>query len=252
MVGADIQVAEFVRSLSDIERRKLPSVTVRALNVSAFEVRDEWAREIPQVFDDPTSITLRSPLYRKATPQRMHAEVFIRDEVLSGTPPSEYLKPQAFGGPRQQKRSEAALSRYTGFPPYFVPARGAPLDAYGNLRRGLIQRILSQLQATHDPAQRETEAKRGRRLRRQQRRGGGGHYFTVPVARGALKRGVVYERIVSGFGSAVRPILIGVESPPQYRVRFDAFALAQRIFVQRFRVNFTAMLTTAIGRGPGQ
>jgi hypothetical protein len=244
MHGVEIDTKALVSRLTEIEKRRLPQITLRALNDSAFETREAWADEAAKVFDRPTSLTLRAPLYRKATLQKLEAEVFIRDDATKGTPPATYLTPQVRGGPRQQKRGERALSRAAGFSAFYVPAPGAPLDQFGNVKRGLIQKILSQLQASHDPAQRETGLKRGRRLGRQRRRGGGGSYF-IPAAGSHLKRDVIYERIVTGFGSSVRPVLVGVNAAPTYRKRYDVFKLAQEIFGRRFSANFRTQLTIA-------
>lgn len=232
--------------MTDIERRRLPDIVLRSLNDAAFEVRAEWKAEIPSVFDRPTPFTLNAPLYRKATRDKLEAEVYIRDDATKGTPPSEYLRAEVFGGNRKRKRSEVSLARALDFPAYFIPG-DVTRDSFGNIRRGTITKILSQLRASADPTQRETDLRRGRRLRRQQRRGGGGSYFTVPVRRGQLRPGVVYERIESGFGSAVRPILIGVRTPPRYRKRYDVFALAQSMFARRFSSLFRARLSIATG-----
>jgi len=246
MYGAQIDSAAFQRSMKQ-RVEAFPKVALRALNDAAFEVRTEWKEVIPKVFDRPTQLTLNAPLYRKATPVRLVADVFIRNEATKGASPAEYLQAQVFGGNRRRKRSEVSLARAIDFPSYWVPGNAAPKDAYGNVNRGQIGKILSQLRAGFDPGQNETDKRRASRLKRQRKRGGGGSYFVLPVQRGKLRPGVVYERITTGFGSAVRPILIGVRRPPRYRVRYDVFALAQSIFTRRFEANFRARLTLATG-----
>lgn len=233
--------------LDELQARRLPGLVMRALNDSAFEVRTEWADVMPSVFDRPTALTLRAPLVRKATPQKLQAEVFIRDEAFKGTPPAQYLAPQVFGGDRRQKRSERWLERYAGFPRFWVPGRGLQLDQFGNVPRGTIVRILSQLQASPDASQRETATKRQARLRRQKRRGGGGSFFVVPQKRGKLRPGVVYERVSTGLGSAVRSVLFGVQSAPSYSPRYDVFGLARAMFARRFRINLRSRLAVALG-----
>jgi hypothetical protein len=224
-----------------------PKAVSDLLNVSAFEVRAEWQKRIPQVFDRPTSLTKNAPLYTKSTPQHLVATVFIRDEATKGTPPSKYLRPQVFGGVRARKGSEKALRARTTFPSFWVPGKEAPLDQYGNVPGSLIGKILSQLGATRVSDQRESAVKRGRRLKRERKHGGQGNYFTLPRRRGKLLPGVVYERITSrgiesGRDSQVRAVLFGVPRPPRYSKRFDVFALAQQIYGERVRANAVKLL----------
>ena len=109
---------------------------------------------------------------------------------------------------------------------YVVPAEGAQLDAFGNLNRGQLQKILAQLQASFDPLQRETLTSRKRKARRRMR---GGRYFVggQPGRGQHLDRGV-WERLSTGFGSGVRPILLFVRQP-RYVPRFKFFEVAQRV-----------------------
>lgn len=246
MYAATIDATEFQRGMAR-RVQQFPRAALLALNDSAFETRTEWRETIPRVFDRPTQLTLNAPLVRKASAARMVAEVFIRNEAFKGTAPAEYLQAQVFGGNRRRKRSEIALSRALDFPAYWVPGRSAPLDAQGNIARGQIGKILSQLRAGFDPGQNETDKRRASRLKRQRKRGGGASYFVLPVNRGKLKAGVVYERISTAFGSGVRPILIGVRRPPRYSVRYDVFSLARQIFSRRFSENFRARVRAANG-----
>jgi hypothetical protein len=227
-----------------------PKAVSDLLNVSAFEVRAEWAKQILSVFDRPTPLTQRAPLYKKSTPQHLVAEVFIRDEVSGGVAPARYLRPQVFGGVRARKASERAMRSRLTFPSFWVPGKEAPLDKYGNVPGSLVGKILSQLQASRVKDQRETALKRGRRLKRERSKGSQGNYFVLQRRRGKLFPGVVYERIsVLGAGenggraSEVRAVLFGVPRPPRYTVRFDVFELAQRLYRARVRANAKKILS---------
>lgn len=244
MFGAAIDSGAFVRRLTDLERKALPGIALRSLNDAAFEVRAAWRERIPYVFDRPTQLTLSAPLYRKATPQKLEAEVYIRDEATKGTPPAKYLAPQVFGGERRQKAHELLLERNAGLMPFFVPSRQAQRDQHGNIRTREITKILSQMRANRLGDQRESDRTRASRLRRQRKRGGGGSYFVLRQRHGRLQPHVIFERIDTAFGSAVRPVLVGKRSAPSYRARYDVFALAQQIFGARFARNFRARLTT--------
>lgn len=207
---------------------QLPFATALALTRTAEVVKLEERAEMRRVFDRPTSYTLNSLFLKPATKSKPEAWVWVKDESFKGTPATKYLLPQVKGGGRNVKRFERLMQArgYLGANEYVVPGQGATLDAYGNLSRGQLQRILAQLQAYFDPLQRETPTSRRRKSRRRSR---GGRYFVGGLpGRGAhLPRGV-WERIQTGFGSAVRPVLLFVRRPA-YRPRFDFFGVAERV-----------------------
>lgn len=252
----DVKVDErdvFGRRLTQIERNQLPFAAILASNATAFEVKERWKAEIPKVFDRPTPLTQNAILYTKATKQRPYAEVFVRDEATKGTAPEKYLQAQVFGGTRRQKRSERWLQGHAAMPAgmFWVPAQGAKLDAYGNLKGAQLTAILSAVGAHPDAASRASDESRYRRIRREIKK----HGFTTDTfvqkrKRGKLKPGV-YRRIDLGrLGSAVVPLLLFV-SKVTYRKRYDIFDLARRMYVQAYPANFRraferAMLTARL------
>ena len=233
---------------------KVRELARQAANATAFAVRQRWAQVMPRVFERPTSLTMRAVLYRKATAARPAAEVFLRDEAFKGTPPAKYLQPQVEGGTRRYKGIEKRLQA-TGHLPagmYVVPGKGAQLDAHGNVPARQISQVLSQLGARFDPQQNETDTSRGRRQRREAKRGQrAGDYFAVSSRVGGKGRGRghlapgVYQRIRTGFGSALRSVLHFVKRV-QYRPRYRVFDLAQRIYQREFPFHFTRELAKAV------
>lgn len=218
------------RQFTALERTQLPFAVMQAVNATAFEIRETWKRTAQRVFDRPTPLTMNAILYRKATKQQLYATVFIRDEAHKGTPPAKYLQPQVEGGQRRLKGMERLLQGANLMPQnrYAVPGKGAPLDAYGNVKAGTVRKILSQSRAGLEAGyvSNETDAGRQRRLRRQKKRGGGGSYFVLQKQRGKLMPGI-YERHTTGFGSAVKSIFVFVTTPT-YTARYDIYGLAQR------------------------
>jgi hypothetical protein len=224
--------------LSGKQQAALPRATSMALNNAMFDVREGWRKLIPLVFDRPVPLTLNAVLYKKSTPVTLTAEVFIREEITKGSPPARYLHAEVTGGPRRQKAFEKALARHPRTRAYYVPGKGAKLDAYGNVPSSVIGKILSQLAVRSDVYQNETLSSRYRRLRKQRKKGGGGSYFILAKNRGKLKAGVIYERMETAFGSAVRSVLYPVDSAPTYRVRFDPIGLTRKLFYDSFRARF--------------
>jgi hypothetical protein len=237
----------FGRTLTELERDQLPFAAMQAANETGFAVREQWARVMLSVFDRPTPLTQKAVLIRKATRQRPAADIYLRDEAAKGTPPAKYLQAQVAGGTRRVKGVEKRLQA-SGFLPqgmYVVPGAGAELDAYGNIPGSQVNRILSQLGARFDPYANETATSRDRRRRREAKRGERrGDYFALRQAKDRLKPGV-YQRVTTGFGSAVRSILRFV-AKVSYRPRYRIFDLAERLYRQQYPFHFNRELAKAV------
>jgi hypothetical protein len=255
VIGLSYNMAPWLEHMTDIEKRQLPFATMQALNQTMFEVRQGWEKAMSSVFDAPTALTLRSVRYVKATKNRLVAEVYILNEAHKGTPPATYLEHEAIGGAREPKPFERIM-RDAGvlFPNEFaVPARGAPLDAYGNLRGGLLRALLADVQAVRGSAVASNRESRGKRARRNRKKAGQGVYFLQRIKRGRLPKGI-YERLNRGFvgpraggggGGGVRMIL-AIVGQPAYHVRFDARQLAQELFDRSFPTAFQQQLARAV------
>ncbi len=228
MITVDVTGVESLQR--DIERagKQLPFALALALNRTAEMVKLEESKEMQRVFRSPTPYTLDALYLKRATKTRLEAKVWVKDASAKGTPATKYLLPQVYGGERNTKRFESLMRDrdYMTASEYVVPAEGAQLDAYGNLSRGQLSKILSQLQAAFDPRQRETPTSRKRSLRRKAR---GGRYFIggAPGRGKHLPRGV-WERLTTGFGYGVRPVLLFVRRPV-YVPRFKFFDVAERV-----------------------
>jgi hypothetical protein len=234
------------RQFTALERDQLPYAVVQACNATAFEIRETWKRTAPRVFDRPAPLTINAALYRKATKERLFAEIFLRDEAFKGTPPAKYLLAEVEGGSRRKKGIEVLLQAKGLMPAgqFAVIGRGATPDQYGNVRGSQVTAILSQLQAQRDRYQNENRESSVSVRRRQSKKKRGGQYFAITKQRGRLKPGI-YERINTGFGSAVRSIFIFTKQAT-YKPRYDIFGLAQRTWDKLMPFYFNRELEKAI------
>jgi hypothetical protein len=219
-----------------------------ALTRTARDVKDAELKEIDRVFDRPTPYTRRSLFMSPATKAKLEAQVWLKDDRAgSGTPATRYLLPHIEGGSRGTKGFERALQRQGLMPPgYFaVPASGVKLDAFGNVSKGTINRILSQLrvQTTAGYESRATGSARSKRTIRNQ----GVEYFAITKPTGRLKPGI-YGRYRFAHGSAVKPMFIYVAGV-RYSPRFRFFEVADQVvatsFPRHFEVAFAQALETA-------
>lgn len=222
----EIDIAGLARVHGAVQR-ELPRDIVNALNQTAFAAMNRTRALIGEVFQAPTSFTQRAPRVRKASLREPFAEVYLA-ELVRPIRVRHYLDPHITGGPRAQKRMEFRLGDSTT---YFVTARSAPLDASGNLKKGVLNKILAQAKAFADTAQHETARSRTRRRRRRQR---GGEYFLVRRVDDSHLTPGVWERITTGFGSAVRPVLVETRGVPVYERRFPFDETVAKIHADQF------------------
>lgn len=227
-------------ALSKLAPKQWAFATAVALTRTAQRVKVAEIDTMRRVFDRPMPFTLNSLYLKSATKSNQEARVWFKDFAPKGTPAGKYLLPEVHGGERHLKRFEQALI-HAGLLPHgraLVPASGAPLDAYGNVKRSVYQKILSQLRAQFDPTANETRRSRSRKAKQR----GGRYFYGSP---GHKARGV-WERFQFAFGSSVRPIFIEVNRRPKYRQRFAFFDVGQEIADKSFGEEFDKAATETL------
>jgi hypothetical protein len=219
---------EAQQSLKGFSDRRMAATLATALTRTAVEVKAGVQKELPRVFDRPTPYTINSLFVKPARADRLEAEVFFKDEFGTsrlGIPATKYLLPEVRGGARRSKGFEKAL-RKAGVLPFgrfAMPAAGAQLDAYGNVNRGQLIQILSQLRITLTAGhQRNMSFDARKQIRAQQR--AGGRFFVKRDRKGGPPG--IYQREL--IGRNVTPVFIFTR-PPNYRPRFPFDAIATKL-----------------------
>ena len=215
--------------LAAFSDRRFNATMATALSRTAVQVRDQIRRNMPQVLDRPTPWTINSLFAKPATAARLVAEVNFKDDRAStngGTPATYYLLPQVEGGPRRAKRLEVALRAVGALPPgYFaVPAAGAKLDAYGNVTRGQIVQILSQLRIQLLAGSNRNMSFDARGQIVAQRRAGGRFFLRRP-GEGKVQPGIYQRELI---GRNITPVFVFVRGV-NYRRRFDFYGISSRL-----------------------
>lgn len=105
---------------------------------------NEEKRDMDQVIDNPTRFTRNALRFTPATKAKLSASIEVKD--LPGRS-QHYLTPLARGGGRRHKGFErwligAGIMRSNE---YAIPASGIRLNAAGNVTKGQLNRILSEL-----------------------------------------------------------------------------------------------------------
>ena len=269
-VSIQSNIAEARRELqrqAQAVKRAMPG----AINDAAFEARKAIVGEMRRVFDRPTPFILGSVWVNTATDAKPIAAIYPRDPGGKSVDPDKVLLAEVFGGRRRAKRAERALQRVGVLPQGFgmVPAKAAPLDAYGNVPGPFIVQLLSYLQAFGEVGYRANmTARRKAQLSRRGRwvdgrfvpqsqaqrlglgragakaQGQGGVEYFVSRGRGTwgampaagregrqqhLPAGIWVRRGVHG--EDVQPVFLFVRLP-SYRNRLDFHAVAERVVAE--------------------
>lgn len=237
-------------------QRQVPYATSVALNKTAQAVKDAIYADMQRRFDRPTPYTLNALRVRRASRDNLTAFVDFKDASGKGIAADRYLGPQVYGGGRRQKRSERALQRVgMGTGMFAQPAAAAQLDAYGNMSRGQIVRVLSYLQAFGEQGYRAnaTAASRARTAKMSKkgpRKIGGVQYF-VSRGKGSMA-GNREQHLPAGVwrktgthGADVKPVLIFTETA-SYTPLLPFYETAEEVFGETFDAQYATALDVAL------
>ena len=259
-----IGVDELRASLREFSGRRLNAAIATALTRTAVQVRAAAQRELQRTIDRPTPYTVRQLRYVAATAERPVAAVgfnvapiqnefgnVVRYQDLGPgeTPAGKYLGVQVEGGTRRMKRLEEALVAAGAMPAGFrvVPGAGARLDAYGNVSRGQVIQVLSQLRLQLVAGTNRSMSQRTAIAA--QRRAGGRFFFFPPGKR--VQAGVYQREFV---GRNITPVFIFVRSAT-YRPRFDFYGATrregERVLPEQMRRAIAEQIRRLADRGQG-
>jgi len=219
--------------------RRGPIVAAIALTRTGKDVQAAIRNEKQAVFDRPTKFALNGTFLKAATRSKLEARVWVKDNQFGvGTPAEKFLGPQIFGGARGHKGMERMLQANGMMPQgwFAVPGDGADLDANGNVRRGQIRQMLSQLKLQRGGGyeSRATGSQRSNRTIARQ----GVTYFALPNGNKGLLPGVYMKRKFA-HGSAIKPMFIFVQQT-QYQKRLRFHEVGQATVDARFPFHWEA------------
>lgn len=219
--------------------------------------------EFKSVFDRPTPMLMKSLFIKPARRDNLESMLYMKDKALgkkNNLSMAEILEHQFTGGARISKQLEVVLRRfnYLGQSEFVVPGSAATLDRYGNMSRGQIGQILSQLKiksSGYDNA--PTSSKRSKK--NVARAGtifwsygpGGSRKALVDKATGITYgyTGGSSSRLPKGAwvrtGRTVKPLLIAV-SGTSYRKRVDMEKIVRRAIKENYEVEFNRALAEAL------
>lgn len=230
-----------------------------ALNKCAWQSQSEIRIAMTRVFDRPTEYALNATMVKRATPNDLYAKVYLKNK--QGDPmqsASNFLYPEVFGQGRGQKAMEGRLRRvgWLRSNEFLVPAKGLPLDPFGNVPTGMVRSILSQAGAAGGEGYSSNKTSSAASKRTVRKRGA----FFMPEPGSKLPRGI-YQRVdfrtgtraekytnakgkqrtrkVATYGAnAIRMVMLVVTGKPSYRARLHMHDIVNRVVARDFRSNF--------------
>jgi len=238
-VHVDMSGVNRLAAVLDAKQKQVAFAAAKTLTqVAKDKLQPAIYAEMRKKFDRPTPFTMKGLRVKPATKQDLTAMVYLKDAIIGGKNPNslDYIIGQEFtGGPRNRKGIERLLEQagLISANEYVAPGAGATLDQYGNMSRGQLNQIVSQIRIGLDPYSWKSNSARSRR---NVKRSGqlfwsrGGH-----LARGVWMRD----------GATVKPILMVIKRP-NYRQRIDLKAIADRVVAQEFNPLFVRNLDDAL------
>ena len=213
-VKADIAAA--TKDLHLLERKLIPRATRNALRDTARDAAFHSRKMAKRLLHRPIGYTTSGILYEQTKTGQLVATVYINEWPDKGTAQAKYLLAQIKGGKRAAKPSEKAFRRAGVLPAgkYIVPMPGQR-DANGNVKRGVMQAIMSQLKSFSEQGYNANAT--GKSMRRKRTK-----YFLIPEVG-------VFTRY---YGNTY-PVLLFVDEP-NYKIRFPFNRIVERRARQRF------------------
>lgn len=222
--------------------KQLKFALMHTINKVAYKARDDVKDEMKAVFDRPTNWVLNSIQVKPANGSNDGAIVKAKDDWGG----ENILMPQVDGGNRRNKGFEKAL-RSAGLmaaDQFVVPAAGAKLDNYGNMSKGQVVQVMSQLQLQRGGGyeSRASNSAASKRSRRKQ----GVTYFAIVKQRGKLKPGIYLRRDFAK-GSAVKPVYMFVRRP-SYKQRLRFHEVLEQSVQKNFKETYIKMINQYVNK----
>ncbi len=260
MIKVNIDTSGILRIKAELEGKgkQVRFATLRALNAGAYAAAQATKAEMRRVFDKPTPWVLGSVRYKKATKEKLEAQVdFDFWGNKQGVTVAQVLRAEIYGGPRRLKRFEVALQRRGILPAGMaaIPTKRAPRDQYGNVSTGLITQMLSFFDAFGEQGYRANMGAKGREKRwKTTKKRIGFEFFALQQQQGKLFPGI-YMRKNYGAADAARVshlqsggayALFFFVPIPKYKRLLDFYGVAEKAALKEYNAQFPVMLEQAM------
>lgn len=259
MISVKVDTKAVLGMLGGVQRQ-LPFAMSKGLNMTAQHVKQAEQEEMRRCFDRPSPYTLNSLKLTPSKKDNLTASVWFKQPEGRST---HYLESQVFGGKRRMKAWETNMGKH-----WIMPAKGASLDQYGNLGRGMITKLRNLYGGkdfdgfnfgTTDKAKRAkffklNKSKGGlqagiyERIQGSETAGRVGRYMAArglaKGKKGALKE--LNKRTRALYPRGIKAVVIFSDKKPTYGKRFDFFGVAKRTIDKVLMLNMRAACEDAL------
>lgn len=229
---------------------QVPFALSVAINKSAELAQGAVRKNMQQVFDRPTPWVLNSLRVVRSSKTNLSARLGYKDKNSVESARS-MVEPHVLMGKRHYKAMEARLLSMQLIPAGWnaVPGAAAKLDKYGNMSAGQISQLLNVLGTYTESGYNKANAATVKRLAKGSvKKNTYGFVYWVNKV-GSLKarhlQPGVYQRVKTGFGSSLKPVLIFVKQV-KYKRRLDFFGIAQKAFDKEFPAQFDSAFDASV------
>jgi hypothetical protein len=235
-VKGDMNAA--LRHIRFVRTEQIPYATKLAIDDVLKQAGPAVKAHMAGVLDRPTAWTLNSFRVLKWAKKKDPTGVIgFKDMGYKGGPSGKagsaagmYLQPLMGGAPRPAKRLESLLRArgLLGSNEFIVPSSAQRLDAFGNVSRGVLQKIIANLQASFDPLNRTPSGgARGGKKKAE-------YYFTRRGIRGQTIT-AIWHRLPGGHAF---PAFIVVSGAPKYKKQLSIDKTVETSVRKNFQAAF--------------
>lgn len=246
-IRVDTNIPEVQAALKEAAAQ-VPFALMTAINKTAEHARSDTRTEMARVFDRPTPWALNSVRIQYASKTKLTAALAFKDKN-SVDNSRTMVEPHVYTGRRHFKAFEARLEKIGLLPKGYnaVPGEGATIDANGNMSQGQISQILNVLGALTEAGYNKADSRTIARLKKGNVKKGiyGFEYFVARVGSATHLQPGVYKRVITGFGTSLKPVLIFVKLA-NYKRTLDFYGKAGATINKQFPAYFNDAFDKAI------
>lgn len=229
---------------------QVPYALSTAINKTLEQGRSDARNEMARVFDRPTPWALNSVRVKYATKTKLEGTLAFKDKN-SVENSRTMVEPHVYAGRRHYKAFEARLTAIGLLPKGYnaVPGGGAKLDAYGNMSQGQISQLLGVLGSYTESGFNKANLATVKRLAKGNAKKNvyGFVYWVNKVGPTQVKHipPGVYQRVTTGFGTSLKPILIFIKQA-NYKATLPFYDTAEKSINRHFPGYFNDAFDKAI------
>lgn len=226
-INTHVDLSGMTLKMNGIRQRDIPFALSLAINATAKHSKEKLVKEMPKVFDRPTPWVQRGIEYSSSSKNNLLARVSIRKQWLST------LRPEVYGGSRQNKRTERLFQQRGLMRPgwFMVPGELAKIDQYGGISRSTTNMLLSYFAAYEQGRGSQKNTPASKRYKTwggtNKRRGTGYIAISDNGKKGSLHPGI-YQTANFAWGIGIKGAVLIFVPYVKYKPRFHFFAVGPK------------------------